>query len=225
MSMTGPSYPHPDPAPGSNAIGVFQIGVSPVGTISTFDPWVTVLAQYANSLRLTAMLTSFNAAVDETPELDDFYDLIWNVMTAEGNGLDIWGRIVGVSRTLAVAPGAPAPTFGFNEPGNDWVGFNQAPFTQGETIASNITLTDDQFRPVVLAKAATNIWDGSIAGLNSILLALFQGRGTPYVRDNQNMSITYVFQVVLTAIEQAIIESAGVLPQPTGIVILTDAIP
>jgi hypothetical protein len=218
-TYSGPPYP-PPPQPGSNAIGDFVIGVSPIGTISTFNLWATVIAQYANSPILTGILTAFNEAMDQTENLDNFYDFVWNVATAVGYGLDVWGRIVNVSRSLPVSGGSTA-TFGFNESGNDWLGFGQAPFTSGASATSNVTLTDDQFRPLVLAKAATNIWDGSIPGLNSILIALFQGRSTPYVQDGNNMSLTYVFPFALTALDLAVIEQSGCLPQPAGVVINT----
>lgn len=220
--MTGPPYPHPSPAPNSNAIGSFQIGVSPTGTIPAFDIWSTIISQYANSEILTGIITAFNAAMDQTEDLDDFYDLIWNVLTAEGYGLDVWGRIVGVSRTLPVSGGSGA-TFGFNEPGNDWVGWNQAPFSAGTSLTTNATLTDQQFRPLVMAKAATNIWDGSIPAFNAILLGLFQGRGQIYLADNLNMSATITANFSLTALDLAVIQSSGVLPAPAGVLITTSS--
>jgi Protein of unknown function (DUF2612) len=218
MVASGPPYPHPSPAAGSNAVGRFQIGISPIGDIPTFDIWDTVLSQYANSPVITGIITAFNAAMDQTANIDSLFDLIWNVLTAQGYGLDVWGRILGVTRTVAIVA-AGAPTFGFNEPGGDWVGFGQAPFFSGSPLLSTVTLTDIQFRPIVLAKAATNVWDGSIEGFNAILLALFQGRGTPWVIDNGNMSITLNFPFALTALDTAIIQSSGCLPQPTGVVI------
>ena len=217
--VSGPPYPHPSPAPGSNAIGSFAVGISPVGDIPTFDVWNTVLSQYANSPVITGIITAFNAAMDQTQNVDSFYDLMFNVLTAVGYGLDSWGRIVNVSRTVPVVAAGGAPTFGFNEPGGDWVGFGQAPFFSGAALLNNVTLTDVQFRPVVLAKIATNVWDGSIAGFNKILLGLFQGRGTPWVIDNGNMSITLNFPFALTALDTAIITSSGCLPQPTGVVV------
>lgn len=216
--MTGPPYPHPNPAPGSSGIGEFTIGVSPVGDISTFDIWSTIISQYANSPILTGIIESFNDAMDQTGNIDSFFDLVWNVLTCTGYGLDVWGRIVNVSRTVQVAS-ISTVSFGFNEPGNDWVGFGQAPFFSGAPLLDNVTLTDAQFRPVVLAKAATNIWDGSIPGFNAILLALFQGRGTPWVVDNGNMSITLNFPFALTSLDLAIINNSGCLPQPTGVVV------
>jgi hypothetical protein len=215
----GPPYPHPNPAPGSNQIGQFQVGVSPIGTISAFDVWSTIISQYANSGTLTGIITSMNSALDQTENFDELFDDIWNVFTATGYGLDCWGRIVGASRTYPVSVVGPVPTFGFQEPGSDWVGFGQAPFVSGTGVATNnVTLTDTQYRPVVLAKAMSNIWNGSIPGFNAILLALFAGRGTPYVQDNGNMSITLVFAFPLLAIDLAILNS-NILPQPAGVVI------
>ena len=216
--MSGPPYPHPNPAPGSNAIGFFDIGASPIGDIPDFDVWTSIISQYANSPILDAMITAFNAAADMTENLDNFYDMVFNVLTAEGYGLDVWGRIVGVSRTLNV-PGS-GQYFGFGSGGTSpWTGFGGAGFYAGVQITNNVVLTDAQFRPLVLAKAATNIWDGSMPAFNAILLALFKGRGTCYVADGLNMSITLTFQFALTALDAAIVTSSGVLPQPIGVTV------
>lgn len=68
------------------------------------DPSITIISQYANSPALTGMIDSFNAAVDTTDDLANFYAWVWNVSTAQGFGLDIWGRIVGVTRTIQTSP-------------------------------------------------------------------------------------------------------------------------
>lgn len=213
MAGAGPPYPHPNPVPGSNAIGQFQIGVSPIGTISPFDPWQTVISQYANSPILDMLITCLNAALDLTEDFDEFYDTIWNVMTAVGYGLDIWGRIVGVSRVVTIPSGS---YLGFEE-ADSWVGFGQGTFYSGATSPETaVSLSDAAYRLLILAKAAANIWDGSIPKLNDILSNLFQGLGTCYVRDNLNLSMTYVFNFQLTPVQLAIVNS-GVLPRPPGV--------
>lgn len=219
--MSGPPYPHPSPAPGSNAIGSFTIGVSPIGTISPFDVWSTVISQYANSPILTGMITAFNAAMDQTENLDNFYDMIWNVLTAQGYGLDVWGAIVGVDRTISI-PGS-VPYFGFNEAGS-WTGFgdtggNTGGFYSGTTITTNYVLLDADFRTLILAKAAGNISDGSIPSVNAILLALFPNRGNCYVVDGLNMTLTYTFEFALTPVEEVILQQANVLPNAVGVVV------
>ncbi len=218
MTDTGPPYPRP--APGSaNGIGTFQIGISPIGVMPAFDSWSTVISQYANSPVLAAMITSFNAAVDPTESIQSLYDMVWNVLTATGWGLDVWGRIVGLEsgRTLHIPGGATY--LGFNEASGSWTGFGQGGFYTGAGTTDNYVLSDDDFRRLILAKAAGNISDGAIPSVNAILMRLFPLRGNAYVVDNQNMSLTYKFEFPLTAVELAIIQQSNVLPNPAGVVI------
>lgn len=210
--MTGPDINRP--RYGDNAIGKFIIGVSPIGSIPFFDYWQTVISQYANSPVLIKLIDNFFQYIDQTANIDAFFDLIFNVDTAQGYGLDVWGRIVGVTRTLQVSA---VTYFGFSEQGITVAGFNQAPFYSGSTLTNNFQLTDDAFRILIFAKALSNISNGSIPSINQILLNLFPNRGNCYVTDNQDMTLTYTFNFVLTAVEVAILTESGVLPKPVGV--------
>jgi hypothetical protein len=197
----------------SNAIGSFAIGQSAVGW-EKFDWSQTIMSQYANSPILLSLIESFADAVDPTQNLSNFYDYVWNLDTAQGYGLDLWGRIVGVNRVLQINP---QKYFGFNEAGQISADpFGQSPFYSGEVLTGNYALTDDAFRQLIYAKAAANIWDGSIPGLNAILRLLFPGQ-VCYVTDGQNMTMTYVFDFVLTPVQLGIINNSGVLPRPAGV--------
>ena len=217
--MTQAPYPSysTGTAPGANAIGSFAIGQSPIGTIAPFNEWATVISQYANSPILTGMIESFNAAVDPTQIIDNLYDMIWNVLTATGYGLDVWGRIVNVNRALVFS--GSTSYVGFEEAGSSWTGFNQGIWFSGGGTTTNILLQDPDFRRLILAKAATNICNGSIPAINSILLNLFPLRGNCYVKDNLNMSMVYVFDFTLSPVELAIIAQSGVLPNPAGVAV------
>lgn len=243
--MSGPPYPHPNPASGSNAIGEFQIGVSPIGTITPFDVWTTVLSQYANSPILTQLVVNMAQYLDQTANFDAFYDLIWNVDTAQGRGLDIWGRIVNVSRTLQVSAGE---YFGFAEAAGDGIdSFGTAPLYLNAPLTQNYNLSDDAYRLLIIAKALLNITDCSIPAINQILLNIFPNRGNCYVADGfpfdgfffgfaeqldtqpfgqapffsgeslPNMTITYVFEFALSPVELAIVSQSGAIPKPTGV--------
>ncbi len=216
--MSGAPYPHPNPAPGSNAIGSFIIGVSPIGTISSFDVWTTVISQYGNSPIITQLATNMGQYVDETVNFDAFYDTIWNIDTAIGYGLDLWGRILGVSRVLQVTAGS---YFGFGEAAAlDPVsigGFDQQPFFNGGVITNNFALLDDPYRQLLLAKALANICDGSIPAINQILINLFPTRGNCYVTDGLDLTMTYTFTFFLTPLETAIVVQSGVLPRTSGV--------
>jgi hypothetical protein len=219
---TGPPYP-PAPVGGSNAIGTFKIGVSPVGTIPAFNYWETVISQYANSPILTQLIANFFQYIDPTQLIDSFYDNVFNINTAQGYGLDVWGRRVGIpTRTINVASGK---NLGFAEallvpPGQVDTNvdpFNQSPFYAGGGLTSSYALSDTSFRMLIFAKALSNISNGSIPAINQLLRNLFPGRGNCYVIDNLNMTMTYYFTFALTSVEQAILGQTTVLPTPAGV--------
>lgn len=211
---TGPPYP-PLPAPGSNSIGEFEIGVSPIGAISDLNPWTPIISQYKNSPTIDSLMLSISAAFDQTENFSNLYDNIWNVLTAFGYGLDVWGRIVGVIRTIFIPAGISY--LGFEEAGSSWTGFGQGGFYSGGILTQNFVLDDTDFRRLILAKAASNISNGSIPAVNAILLALFPNRGSCYVVDNLNMSVTYTFNFALTPPELAIVSQLNVLPTSAAV--------
>lgn len=232
-------YPPALPA-GFNALGLFSIGISALGDIPAFDWRKTIASQYANSPRLLQVIASIAASFDQTENLGNFFDLVWNVDTAVKAGLDVWGRIVDISRSLQIASDE---WFGFDEAG-DAFGFEQAPFWPGAAFTTTYRLDDEPYRRLIIAKAMANISDGSVPSINAILMYLFFGRGNAYVQDGQVfsffgfseslnavgfdqspfyngqsvpwMSISYVFDFPLTPIDYAIINS-GVLPRPAGV--------
>lgn len=179
----------------------------------------TVYSQYANSPRIMALLEIFNNSIDPSANFDEFYNKIWNVDTAEGYGLDVWGRIVGISRTLSVS--VPALYFGFSEDqANDYTPFDEEPFFNGILdVTSNLSLNDDAYRRLILIKAAANISFTTVATLNSIITALFQGRGRAYTNDYGHMLMRYNFEFVLLPYEVSIITNSGVLPAPSGVTV------
>lgn len=211
--MSGPDIHRP--RPGSNGIGLFQIGISPIGTIVPFDYWQTIISQFANSNVLTTLIGNFDDYVDVTQNMDMFYDQVMNISTAIGWGLDVWGRIVNVSRTLNISQALSF--FGFQEAGIGANPFNQQPFYLGQQITSNFQLADDAYRTLIFAKALANISDGSIPAINQILLRLFPHRGNCYVTDGLDMTMTYTFNFVLAPVELAIVAQSGALPKPTGV--------
>lgn len=219
--MSGPPYP-PAPVAGSNAIGKFIIGVSPLGTISPFVFWTTVISQYANSPILTQLIQNFDDCLDQTQNFDNFYDDIWNIATAQGVGLDIWGRIVGVTRIIQL-PNANL-YFGFEEAGtgnpnsNPWGPGGAGVWYNGVPNTNNVALSDDAFRILIYAKALANISDGSIKSINQILINLFPNQGgNAYCTDGLNMTMTYTFGWQLTPVQLAIVSQSGVLPKSIGV--------
>lgn len=213
--MSGPDINRP--RPGSNGIGEFIIGVSPIGNIIPFDYWDTIASQYANSDVITTLIGNMDAYIDQTANLDNFYDFVFNVATAQGFGLDNWGKIVVVSRIIDVASGADY--FGYREalPGSN--PFNTQPFFSGQQLTDNFVLSDSAYRVLIYAKALANICDGSIPAMNQILRRLFPNRGNCYVIDGMDMTMAYRFEFVLSQLELAIVAQSGALPHPTGVAV------
>ena len=181
----------------------------------------TILSQYANSPTIVQLITNINAYLDPSANIDAFYNMVWNVDTAVGYGLDVWGRIVGVTRVLQVAT---VSWFGFQGPsGASGLPWNQAPFWNGEPVTQNYALSDTAFRALILAKALFNITNATIPAINQILINLFGASGplrvlgNCYCTDGENMTMTYTFGSALNPVQTAIVYQSGVLPRPAGV--------
>lgn len=164
------------------------------GGIPLFAPLDTVAHQYRNSPTLLQLISNFSQYVDSSADFQRFYDNVWNIQTAQGFGLDILGRLVGVSRQVnvpAIFPLAVSPGIR--------------------------NLTDDQFRVVIYAKALANIVSTSCPDLNRVLTALFPGRGSAYVEDLGGMRIKNKFLFALQPTEFAIIAQSGAVMHPAGV--------
>ena len=203
--------------------GYDPLGSNPLGSSGdtylpaepgNFDWFATLISQYANSPVILALLGSCAEFLDPTADIERFYKLIWNVDTAQGYGLDVWGRIVGVNRILQVSTGEEYLGF---DGDTEAVGFNQAPFYSGNVLTQNNALSDNAYRTLIFAKAFANITDGSVASANALLRILFPAHGNCYMRDNGDMTITWVFGVTLSPVENSIVAQSGVLPKPAGV--------
>ncbi len=182
----------------------------------------TILSEYANAPTIRQLIANMNTYIDPSANIDNFYDFVWNVDTAFGNGLDIWGRIVGVGRVLNLATGS---FFGFEGPGGaSGVPWNQGVFYNGTAaITTNYSLLDGPYRVLILAKALANICNATIPAINQILINLFAPTGllpvagNSYCTDGLDMTMTYTFGAALDPVQHAIVYQSGVLPTPAGV--------
>lgn len=190
----------------------------------------TLLSQYCDAPTIKGLLDSFNSAVDPTSDIANFYLNIWDINTAVGSGLDIWGAIVNVSRYLEVP--ASDNYLGFEEAylssyaSTGPQPFDQAPFFSQVPITNTYALSDEIYRALIFIKAAVNIGNLSVPQINSFLQKFF---GTPiggspygkaYVIDNLNQTFTYRFDFVPNAVQLAIVQNSGVFPRPAGVAVL-----
>jgi len=73
-----------------------------------------VQKEYSNSTTLLELLAFADQWIDPAQFGATFLANVWNINTAVGFGLDIWGRILGVSRYLLVNQPTAGNYFGFN---------------------------------------------------------------------------------------------------------------
>jgi hypothetical protein len=172
----------------------------------------TIISQYGNSATITQLVRNMDQYIDPRADFDAFYNFVWNVETAQGFGLDIWGRIVNISRELQI-PDA-GPFFGVAP---DSAPLNQGPFWSGFDTTSTYRLADDAYRQLILVKALANISATNAPSLNQLLQNMFAGRGRCYVNDLGGMSMRYTFEFLLTPYEFAIMTQSGALPRPAGV--------
>jgi len=175
----------------------------------------TIISQYGASPILNQLIQNMNAYIDPSANINSFYNMAWNVDTAEGWGLDVWGRIVGVSRVVQISQ----VYLGFGEAGR-WNAYDFGEgifYTPSAATTIPLTLDDSAFRLLILAKALANICVVSAPSINQILLNLFPGRGNCYVVDNLDMTFTFKFLFTLSLVELFIVQSSGALPQPAGV--------
>ena len=169
----------------------------------------TIQSQYGASPHIIGIVEAAAKQLDPTGDIKTFYDKVINPLTAEGVGLDVWGRIVGASRYLPVEN---EDFFGFY--GQQLNPMNQAPFfNTGDT--DLFRLTDEAYRTLIFLKAAANIGTATLPSIKEILTALFDD--PVLVMNIGNMKVRVVFEFFLTPYQRAIFETYGLFNLGAGV--------
>ena len=173
-----------------------------------------IQSQYAASVRITALLQSAKNHILPDADIAQFYDLMFNVETAQGYGLDVWGTIVGITRTVQDVT--------INE---------QGVITP---LSTTRTLGDEEYRKLIMVKAASNIMDSSLYSINYILKQLYPDKicyvtpvtnwqtievgGESFTYNSEPMAISYVFiNTELTPDELGVFYVVGNLNRGAGV--------
>ena len=175
----------------------------------------TILAQYANSPILLQLINNMNSYIDPTANLNNFYNQVQNVLTAQGYGLDVWGRIVGVSRTVPIPAGNNRFFFRESGVGTPFGPGGSGPLADGSTGTTLYRLGDTAFRTLVLTKALANISVASCPAINQMLQNLF-GVGSAFCSDLGGMQMQITF-TNLSLLDFYILINSKVLPRPCGV--------
>ena len=189
----------------------YQLRVNNPDAITDIDILDTIQSQYAASPRLLALLVAKAALADPGKDLMRWYMGIFNPKTAQSVGLDIWGRIVGVPRTIDVED---KRWFGFKQ--GRLEPFDQGVFWKGEKAYTAYDMDDEAYRTLIFWKAAANIASAEAPALNLLLQRLFPDK-TCYVIELAPMHIRVVTRVGLSPIHEAIFRKYGLMAKGAGV--------
>lgn len=176
----------------------------------------TIIRQYFTSPRMRRILENFRDNMDAAPFYEMILDRVIDPRTAVSWGLDVWGRIVGVSRYLDVG----ADKFiGFEEASDITTDtFGYAIWYNGfEPSGTALYLTDEMYRKLIFAKAMRNISDCSIYSINKCLKMLFPDSGLIFAQDNFDRTISIIMDFTPDPSQIAIITQADVIPIAAGV--------
>lgn len=177
-----------------------------------------MLSQYANSPKYVAIYNGLCEIFSNAKTMEDWYNVVFNLKTASGYGLDIWGKILNQGRQFSYEEG----------------GVTQYVFLGGEQTIDGITYSaeymEEMYRMALFLKALTYITNCTLASLNSLLQYYFRDRinaenkQNVYVINYGTMEIRYVFQFYVSKIEKSIFTS-DVMPRPTGVLANFEFVP
>lgn len=175
----------------------------------------TVIREFSSSPRLLRWLENVNDNVDPRAFIDLFLTDVMDPRTCGQWGLDIWGRIVGVSPYISVSD---TKFIGWEEADSlDSDSWNNAVWWNGSVDNGLTRVSNEMFRSLIFAKAAANLSDGSAASINQVLRTLFASSGEAWVVDNRDKTFTVNLSFTPTAAEISILQNADVLPAPAGV--------
>lgn len=182
--------------------------------MSNFDINETVQSQYAASPHITNLVNAFWDALNPDADIELFYNKVFNLDTAEGMGLDVWGRIVAIGREYLTTD-TTNPYWGYKLPeivDERVQNFGNAPYYK--KINGTVKLTDTAYRLYIFLKAMINIGDGTLASLNKMIKYLFP-TDTVYVIHTDTMVLRLVVE---SPISQADLDALLNLPWlPAGV--------
>ena len=164
----------------------------------------TIISQYANSSIMLRLIHLINDCIDPKVDFQNFYNIFWNLDTAQGVGLDFWGAVVGLSRFVEIS----------NE--TTFIGSSlESTELKTPREPTSYKMNDEMYRFMILFKAMTNILYCTAPHINQLLQVLFKDRGRAYFVKSGTMSARYVFEFPLLDVEKAI--AMTLLPRPAGV--------
>jgi len=185
------------------------------GLDTAIDLMQSLLWQYNDAVRLQKIIElkqlwyEANQADFWTDWVQDVFDL----RTANEFGLSVWAIILDIPLSFSAPPSSESKIgFGF---GTQRKNFNNGNFKS--RTAGGVTLTTEQKRIALRLRYFQLVTDGTPFRVNKFLGELFAADGLVYVRDNLDMTCTYIFSFYPPSQLQLILDEFDLLPRPAGV--------
>lgn len=146
--------------------------------------------QFAGAPKLSALSLGLADLFNYNENYSDFQNIVLNIKTAIGFGLDQWGERFGVSRS-------------YYDPIEN----------------QSISLSDENYRKLLIWSLLIFQTSVSCYDIDFLLNNFFENRGRTYVSEifESVMQLRYYFEFSLTPFEKSIIIESKILPIPTGV--------
>lgn len=178
----------------------------------------TIQSQYACSPTINALAKAFYDLINPEPDINLFYDNAFNLDTARGWGLDVWGQIVAIDRELGQVEQQTdyfgfQPETGVTNPRLDT--YNNAPF-YSDSLSSTFILEDEPYRLLIKTKAIANISTGSLGDLNRIMHELIPDK-TIAILHTGTMHLRILVRGHLESYQSLLLNRGDLPPMPAGV--------
>lgn len=183
-----------------------------------------LLWQYDQAVNLQSLIIKkFSFYLDNyTFFWEDWFDDVFNLITATEFGLHVWAIILNLPLFIGVEPDPVGkPIWGtnvFNPPDPNTIqggrNFENGSFT---TSGAQAQLTTEEKRLVLRLRYYQLISAGSLTQTNEFLQYLFKDIGEVYALDGLDMSITYVFNFNVSQELLFILSTYDILPRPAAV--------
>lgn len=145
---------------------------------------------------------------------------VYNLKTAKGYGLDMWGKLLGFPRYL---PTKEAPEN--IKPENNALSFNEKTFYKVQfgyvdlDAFTYLRLADDMYKVMLNCVLLKTTTDCSLESINAYCKHLFtQMGGSAFIRDSEDMEFTYfIFRFKMPDWFKYIIDNYDILPRAAGV--------
>ncbi|NTG00119.1 DUF2612 domain-containing protein [Agrobacterium rhizogenes] len=202
---------------GDAGIGLFQIGVSAIGTTPTVNEYLDrVTPFWRGKPKFMAELAEILEPLTDLQDMLAMLPQAFDLDQAIGVQLDAVGEWVGRSRNIPIP--VPNVWFSFDDPKRGFdLGIWKGPY---DTDVGISVLDDDTYRLFLRAKIAANSWDGTAGTAAAAFELIFsQSAGSKiFVLDNGDMSMTVGISGAIPSLLFLAVLEQGFLPiKPEGV--------